>query len=320
MNYVNEILQLEHDFTEREIAQKLGIPPSTVHYWLHKRKPTKKSGRRSKTTTEIDESIYNLSSLNPFLPATVIKKQLDIDVSAETIRRRLKQRGLKNRAVATKPFLKPYQRQKRLEFANYYLTWNMDDWETVIFSDEKIFSSVGYGPVRVWRPDGQRFNEKYLHSDKHSSRFTISVWVCIGFINKIHLIARKTLNAEYYVNSILINTLGEIADTSTYIFMHDLSPVHTSKLAQNWLIDNDVNVLWDWPPKGADLNPVENLFGELERRMVNRNPKNDWELWEMVRDTFQEVTSEECYVKKLIESVPRRLKAVADKGGGFSKY
>lgn len=320
MDYVEEILRLEHDYTERQIAQKLGLPRSTVHYWIRKRKPTKKPGRQSKTTPDIDELIYDMSVADPFLPATQIKRRLDIDLCAESIRRRLKQRGLKNRAVATKPFLTPVHRQKRLQFARYYLHWSLDDWQTVVFADEKVFSSSGHGPVRVWRPDGQRFEDKYLNHKKHSGRFSVAVWVCFGFVNKIHLILRKTLNSEYYVNTILENTLREIEDTDSYIFAHDLSPIHTSRMTKNWLVDHSVNVLWDWPPKGADLNPVENIFGDIENRLADRNPVSKWDLWEMVRDTFQELISDENYVLNLTKSIPKRMFAVAAKEGGFSKY
>ncbi|GBN65601.1 Transposable element Tc1 transposase [Araneus ventricosus] len=309
---------MEHTHTERQIAAKLGIPTSTVHYWLTKRTPSKRTGRRRKTDVGTDRLIFETSEINPFMPATLIKRHLELDCSSETIRRRLKENGLKSRIAAKKPFLKPVHRTKRLQFAMYYINFPMADWKEVIFTDEKIFASTGYGSIRVWRPDGKRFDEAYVNPVNRSGRFSIAVWVCIGVINRIHLIARQTLNAEYYVNHILEPIIGGIEDTSTFSFMHDLSPIHTSKLAKRWLIDRGVNVLWDWPPKGADLNPVENVFAEIQRRLSDRNPTNREELWEMVRDTFQELP--ESYFTKLIESMQKRTRGVYEHEGGWVKY
>ncbi|GBO01913.1 Transposable element Tc1 transposase [Araneus ventricosus] len=309
---------MEHSYTEREIAAKLEIPPSTVHYWLTKREPTKKTGRHRKTDERTDQLILRTSESDPFLPATVIKRQLGLPCSSETVRRRLKEQGLKNRAVATKPFLKEIHRKKRLDFAMYYINYGLHNWFETIFSDEKIFSSSGFGHIRVWRPDGERFKQKYMNSKNQSGRFSIAVWICIGVINRIHLITQKSLNTQYYVRNILTPILGEIEETDSYTFMHDLSPIHTSKYTKAWLINHGINVLWNWPPKGADLNPVENVWAEIERRISNRSPANKTELWEIVRDTFQELTG--VYIVNLIQSMPNRMKLVIENDGLFTRY
>ena len=43
-----------------------------------------------------------------------------------------------------------------------------------------------------------------------------------------------------------------------FVFQHDNTPIHTAQSTQQWLRDNDVNVL-DWPPQSPDANPIENL-------------------------------------------------------------
>ncbi len=54
------------------------------------------------------------------------------------------------------------------------------------------------------------------------------------------------------------------------IFQQDLAPAHTAKSTKSWY-DHGVDVL-DWPANSPDLNPIENLWGIVKRKMRNRRP------------------------------------------------
>ncbi len=62
-----------------------------------------------------------------------------------------------------------------------------------------------------------------------------------------------------------------------FIFQQDLAPAHTAKSTKSWLNDHGVGVL-DWPANSPDLNPIENLWGIVKRKMRNKRPQNADEL------------------------------------------
>ena len=53
-----------------------------------------------------------------------------------TVRRRLRENGLRNVRPEKKPRLTASMRKKRLEWAKRQTNWSMDDWKQVVFSDE----------------------------------------------------------------------------------------------------------------------------------------------------------------------------------------
>lgn len=321
MNARDQILRMyqEEGLSERKIARCLRLPPSSVHYWVQKEGQRSKRGRPRITNEETDTSLYEQSVENPFKPAVDLRGDLACSVS--TVRRRLKEKGLRCRIPARKPALKPVHTQKRFTFAFDHINWDRDQWHRVVFSDEKIFRAACRGPMRVYRPTrgSDRYDARYLvdSTNVHHTQ-TLQVWVAFSGNGAIRTIQRVVGNmtAQHYTQNILPVIENDLAQQSL-VFMQDLSPVHTSHLTRAWLQHRNLPWIEDWPPKGADLNPVENVWAEIVRR-ITRVSSNREELWEMVQSTFLQL--EDDYFRKLVDSMPRRMEEVRDRNGGWTHY
>lgn len=324
-----KILNLYNEgYTQREIAKLVYVSPSTVNFWINRHgniNPLKKTGRKRKTTEEQDKEIYALCTQNPFIPATNINRELKLNLSPQTVRNRLKEHGLKNFSTPVKPLLTEARKTNRLEFAYTFMHWPPEKWEKVCFVDEKVFQSYGIGFTRVWRPKLSRWDKENKITRMHesvikpretSSRFSVAVWGCIGMMNEIHLITEQHLNHQYYLK-ILKKYFTN--DAEEYILVHDNSPIHTAKKVKEWLENHNISVL-KWPPYSPDLNPIENLWSRMEYLMQNRKPENEENLWLLVKNTFDELVSDEQYIKKLAQSMTKRLKDVYNAKGGSTKY
>ena len=325
MEHRSEIIRLRESerLSEREIARQLQLPPSTVHYWLAKEE-TREQGRRGRprvTTVEEDHRLYDASINHPFQSAVHLRDEVTPGVSVDTVRKRLKERGLRCRIPARKPFLSPTHIEKRLEFARHYQFWGVDDWARVIFSDEKIFRSSSTGRLRVYRPrESNRFRPEYLHLGP-VRRSSICVWLAFGRDFKaIHRVEQPTLNSEYYAEVILERFIREHFEQhqgEDLIFQQDLSSIHRSRRSLHWLETRNIPWMDDWPAKGPDMNPVENVWAELVRRIRN-NPTNPHQLWENVYNAFLEL--DQNYFNNLIISMPRRIRKVVEAQGHWTKY
>ncbi len=87
-------------------------------------------------------------------------------------------------------------------------------------------------------------------------------------------IGRMTNLSRNYID-ILQKNLKQSAEKlhlKNFILQHDRDPKHTAVRCQEWLRDNKINVL-DWIGQSPDINPIENLWTELERRVNRRHCK-----------------------------------------------
>ena len=106
-----------------------------------------------------------------------------------------------------------------------------------------------------------------------------------------------------------------------YRFQQDYSPVHTARRVRAMLDAEEDVELVPWMPRGADVSPIENMWGRmvdiLTPRLRDRRTTAE-ELWQAVQEAWAQLSADYC--RRLVDSVPRRLQAVIDCEGGWTGY
>ena len=100
-----------------------------------------------------------------------------------------------------------------------------------------------------------------------------------------------------------------------FTFQDDNAPTHTVKKNTKQKLDNTIPCL-PWPAQSPDLNPIEHLWEELERRVHGCGilPKNGDELFNLLREEWEKIPVEK--LEKLVDSMLNHVQAVC-KGNGY---
>jgi len=103
------------------------------------------------------------------------------------------------------------------------------------------------------------------------------------------------------------------------IFHQDNDPKHTSKLARECLEKTGMEIM-KWPAQSPDFNPIEHLWSHLKQQLAKdqSRPKHILELWQCVSREWEDIPASVC--QNLVESMPRRVRAVLRAKGGYTKY
>ena len=131
------------------------------------------------------------------------------------------------------------------------------------------------------------------------------------------------MNAEQYCNILEESFLGTLSDKgltlNDVIFQQDNDPKHTSKHASAWFEAHGVTQL-PWPASSPDMNIIEHAWEILDRKLRSRHrlPSNLNQLWEALKEEWEKLDMNA--VRALYESMPRRIAALEEAGGSYTRY
>ena len=248
------------------------------------------------------------------------------NISADTIRRALRRQGLVARVKPRKPALTKLQRQRRLEWARAHRNCTAADWERVIFSDEtKLLCVNPNGRAWCWRPaNDHSLGDRIVKPSKKFGGVAVMMWGCMsakGVGNACRILT--TMDSSVYVEILerhMRPSTGWLRPYAgaPYFLQQDNDPKHTSRKTRDWLALNHVAAL-TWPSQSPDLNPIEQLWATLKRR-VNRGvaPTTVDALWERLEQTWWSIEPELC--QRLVDSMPARIEAVLKAHGGHTRF
>lgn len=217
---------------------------------------------------------------------------------------------LRLRRPRKRPLMTAAQQQQRFGWARSAAF----NWSAIFYGDEKSFSLDGpdFRP-RLWcdrRDKPLRLSRRGPHQDR------VGFFGCFSRSTVPDLVQ---IPANYKSQDYCV-ALNQVLPARS-VLMHDRHPVHKSAVTQLELKKRKVRALL-LPPRAADLNPMENLWGVLVS-LVYRGTKvyqTRSTLTHAVKQAWAAVQQDGELRENLVRSMPARVADVVARKGDFTHY
>ena len=179
----------------------------------------------------------------------VLQNIKNIPISVQTVRRGLKEAGMKSAVKRKRPFLSKKHKRVRLDFAESHIDWTVEDWKRVIWSDETKINRFGSdGREWVWKKKGEPLSDRLVKGTLKFGGGSLMMWGCfcwqgVGYGCKIDGKMDKELYCQILEDDLQESIDYYNLDRDKLIFQQDNDPKHTSGLAKQWFLDHGIEVM-----------------------------------------------------------------------------
>jgi hypothetical protein len=255
-----------------------------------------------------------------------------------TIKKILKEHGIKNWKCKRRPFLTQKNANKRLAWCLAHRHLRPEEWGMYIWSDE-CSAERGRGKRDEWcfRTTTEKWQPRMVQTYGTNKNMKVMVWGCFWDTGRsnLYIMDRDFESAKhgYSAASYLEVLEAEVAPIYAtlhpgYLFMQDNASIHTARKVKRWFLDHGISQLMDWPPYSPDLNPIEHIWWALKTRCYEMFPEvaADKSESEHARQRLESClqaawdTLDQELFDKLGASMCDRIEAVIAANGWHTKY
>ncbi|GBN43971.1 Transposable element Tcb2 transposase [Araneus ventricosus] len=224
-------------------------------------------GRPRATTATEDRYLSIIARRNRGATASQLSRDLYAATRTRVLRvpvsKRLHETGLFARRPAVCVPLTSTNRSVRLAWCREHRDWRMDQWATVLFTDEFRFSlNTDSRRTFIWREPGTRYPPSNVREIDHYGGGGLMVWAGIMLDGRtpLQVFERGTVTGVRYRDEILepYVRLFRGAVGSEFILMDNNARPHRALLVDEFLESENIRRM-DLSARSPDLSPIEHV-------------------------------------------------------------